>query len=125
VVPEVDTPGHIYSWGFGHPNVVTACPQTLARLGIYNAVLDPSEEETFTVISALLTELNAIFPDPFFHLGGDEVYFTCWRESQKVTDFMQKMGFGQNYSLLQQYYQNRLLNISATVRGSGGTGEEF
>ena len=35
--------------------------------------LHPLREEVHRVVAALLAELAEIFPDDFFHLGGDEV----------------------------------------------------
>jgi N-acetyl-beta-hexosaminidase len=36
-----------------------------------NAALDPSNEQTFDVLAKLMTELAGIFPDTYFHLGGE------------------------------------------------------
>jgi len=30
VVPEIDTPGHAYSWGASHPDIVVNCPKKVA-----------------------------------------------------------------------------------------------
>lgn len=35
--------------------------------------LDVSNNATFAAIAAVLKDLFSVFPDPFVHLGGDEV----------------------------------------------------
>lgn len=63
--------GHSGSWRFGYPDIVTHCPNVLAQYGDSMLALDPSNEQTFQVLNDLMVELNGIFPDSFFHLGGE------------------------------------------------------
>ena len=65
VVPEVDSPAHVQSWSVGRPDLVLDCG--------YGSVLDPTQEATYEVLAALLTELASIFPDDAVHVGVDEV----------------------------------------------------
>ena len=112
VVPEIDTPGHSYSWHVGYPNIVTACPKTVAKGGGGQVALDPSTNETFAVVEKLLAELGGVFPDEAFHLGGDEVRFSCWNESARVRAFMAAQGMDNNFVQLEAQYENRLLQIA-------------
>jgi len=115
IMVEVDTPGHSASWGVGYPDVITHCPVAMETGGGGVVALDPSNEETFATVEKVLGELGDIFPDSTFHLGGDEVRFQCWAENLKVKEFMIKQGYGTNFSLLEAYYENRLMTIAARV----------
>ena len=75
VVPELDMPGHVTSWLAAHPewgfgNLKTAEPSR--RFGVHQAALDPAKPAVQDAVGVLLTELADIFPDEFFHFGGDE-----------------------------------------------------
>ena len=75
VVPELDVPGHVASWLAVHPEwglgeAVTA-PAT--RFGPHACCLDPDHPGAVEAAQALFGELAEIFPDRFFHFGGDEV----------------------------------------------------
>ena len=124
VMAEIDTPGHTTSWGVGYPNIIAACPNALA-VNPGNGCLDPSVNETFEVVEALLGEVGAIAPDSFFHLGGDEVRFVCWNESSRVKAFMVAQGFGccstSSFAKLEQYYENRLFQSAARALGKDTT----
>jgi len=47
------------------------------------------------------------FPDNYLHLGGDEVNIDCWKSNPNIAKWMQEQGMGKNYSLLEQYYEQR------------------
>lgn len=90
VVPELDMPGHTASWGLAAPELVVACPARVAadveglEHGTNKVALHPLREEVHEMVAALLAELAAIFPDDFFHLGGDEVDAECWLSDAEV-----------------------------------------
>ena len=75
VVPEFDMPGHATSWVVGMPELA-ASPgpfQIERKWGIFAPVLDAANERTYTFLDAFIGEMAGLFPDPFFHIGGDEV----------------------------------------------------
>src|ERR1700733_11272297 len=73
IVPEVDLPGHAsaaiasYPWLGMQP--VTAVP---ADWGVFKTVFAPTEA-TCGFLEDVLTEVMALFPGPYIHIGGDEV----------------------------------------------------
>lgn len=43
----------------------------------YGAIM-PTREETYTFLKELFSEIFNTFPDPYVHLGGDEISYYCW-----------------------------------------------
>ncbi len=84
VIPEFDMPGHTTSWFVGYPELANAPgPYEVERgWGIFHAVMDPSREETYTFLDAFIGEMAALFPDRYFHIGGDEVEPVVWNGIQ-------------------------------------------
>ena len=107
---QVDTPGHSASWGVGVPEVVADCPSVgVPEDGDGQLALDPSRNETYATVEALLRELGTLAPDGFFHLGGDEVRPQCWNSSSRVQAFMKEAGF-KTIDEVENYYIGKLLN---------------
>ncbi|XP_078600308.1 beta-hexosaminidase subunit alpha-like isoform X2 [Branchiostoma floridae x Branchiostoma japonicum] len=114
VVPEFDTPGHTASWGAGLPGFLTPCYDGSTPNGKYYAA-NPMLNTTYDYMTKLLQEVKDVFPDKYVHLGGDEVNFNCWKSNPDITKFMEKMGFGTDYSKLEQYYIKNILDISTSI----------
>lgn len=113
VVPEFDMPGHVQSWLVSHPELSTHHgPYDLGTAwGIYDAALDPTREETYIFLEAFLREMAGLFPDPYIHLGGDEVVGKQWADSETVRAFMQSHHL-KGTRALQAYFFNRVSTIA-------------
>eukprot|EP00960_Hanusia_phi_P076995 768636-Hanusia_phi.AAC.1 len=75
VIPEIDMPGHAFSWQ-AVPGIVACAgrqPWELFCAQPPCGQLDPTQEETYEVVRAVLEEVARLFPDEALHVGGDEV----------------------------------------------------
>lgn len=114
VIPELDTPGHTYSWGLGYPNLITICWKDGKPFqAIYNKhgereILNPIQNLTYEFVGNLIAELKNVFRDPFIHLGMDEVYYSCWESNPNITEFMNLNNLNSTKDL-EQYYMSRVL----------------
>jgi hexosaminidase len=75
VLPEFDTPGHTTAWFVGMPQLAAAPgPDGIERnFGIFAPVMNAASDATYTFLDAFVGEMAALFPDPYWHIGGDEV----------------------------------------------------
>ncbi|KAF5902560.1 beta-hexosaminidase subunit alpha-like [Clarias magur] len=112
VVPEFDSPGHTHSWGKGQPDLLTPCYKRTVPTGTFGPI-NPTLRSSYQFMSSLFKEVTSVFPDSFVHLGGDEVDFKCWKSNPSVQAFMGKMGFGDDYSKLESFYMESIMNITA------------
>ena len=112
VVPEFDMPGHGTSWILAYPDLSpdAKIAQLPVVYGTPTAVLDPTRESTYKFISTLIEEMGRIFPDEYFHIGGDEVQGKTWLSNPRVAEFMKKKGFTKAAEL-QAYFNQRLEGI--------------
>ncbi len=112
VVPEFDIPGHATSWLVGHPELGSAPgPYTIERgAGIFEPALDPTREEVYKFLDTFLSEMAALFPDSYMHIGGDENEGKQWDRNPKIQAFMKEKGIKDNHAL-QAYFNLRLLKI--------------
>ncbi|XP_019617867.1 PREDICTED: beta-hexosaminidase subunit beta-like [Branchiostoma belcheri] len=115
VIPEFDSPGHMMSWGQGHPDLLTRCSPTDFQPDIYYlGPANPAREETYTFMQSLFQEIREVFADECFHVGGDEVRFQCWMSNEEVQQFMRQEGFPnttEGFANLQGHYIKRILDI--------------
>lgn len=121
VIVEFDTPGHTQSWGKYDRNLLTPCWHN-GRKGVAEylkhgeyEIMNPMLNSTFTFLEELFSEVSTVFPDEYIHIGMDESYHHCWASSPEIADFLSnvlKLN-ATDYSGLEQYYVQRLLNIVA------------
>ena len=118
-VVELDTPGHTQSWGRALPGLTTQCFNASGLPDGTRGPIDPTREENWAILGALLAEAARVFPDEFLHVGGDEVSFACWASNPSVNAWMAAHGFARgDYAGLESYYVQRVL---ALVQGLGKT----
>jgi hexosaminidase len=112
IVPEFDMPGHSASWLPGYPILASGKGpfDILRNFGGSTAVMDPTRESTYAFLDSFIGEMSALFPDKFFHIGGDEVNPREWNDSPKIQAFEKKHGM-KNAHDLQVYFNKRLLKI--------------
>jgi hexosaminidase len=114
VVPEFDIPGHTTSWLVGYPQLASAPgPYQIERnWGVFDPTMDPTRDSTYQFLDAFIGEMAALFPDPFFHIGGDEVTGKQWKSSPRIRAFMRKNHL-KSTGELQAYFNRRLQKIVA------------
>ncbi len=54
--------------------------------------MDPSREQTYAFLDGFIGEMAALFPDPYFHIGGDEVDPTQWNQSSRIQAWAARNG---------------------------------
>jgi hexosaminidase len=112
IVPEFDMPGHATSWLVGYPYLGSGKGpyQIVHSHGIETALIDPTKESTYRFIDRFIGEMVRIFPDEYFHIGGDEVNPREWMENPRIRRFMTRHHLT-NAPALQAYFNRRVLKI--------------
>jgi hexosaminidase len=112
VIPEFDIPGHSRSWFLGYPELSSGTgPYTLEGGGI-DPIMDPTRESTYKFLEKFIAEMAKLFPDEYFHIGGDEVDGKQWDANPQIQAFIHAHGMKNNQDL-QAYFNQRLQKILA------------
>jgi hexosaminidase len=115
VMPEFDIPGHSRSWFLGYPELSSgAGPYTLegGGPGYIDPIMDPTRETTYKFLEKFVAEMARLFPDAYFHIGGDEVDGKQWDANPQIQAFIHAHGMKNNQDL-QAYFNQRLQKIVA------------
>ena len=89
VIPEFDIPGHATSWLVGYPELASALgPYDIEReWGIFDPTINPASEYTYTFFEKLFGEMCRLFPDEYFHIGGDENEGKHWDANNNIQKY--------------------------------------
>ena len=117
VVPEFDMPGHSTSWFVGYPDLASGPgPYSVERKwGVFDPAMDPTRESTYKFLDEFIGEMAKLFPDQFFHIGGDEVNGKQWDANPRIQQFMHAHSL-KNDAELQAYFTERVQKIVAKHR---------
>ena len=126
VMPEVDVPGHslaavasypelsctpeantykvrsgeeIMDWSHGHPPIA-----------LLDNTLCPANERVYGFLDSVVTQLAALFPFEFIHMGGDECPKNYWAKTPAIQALMKKKKL-KNMMEVQSYFTKRLEKI--------------
>jgi hexosaminidase len=112
VVPEFDMPGHSTAWFVGHPEIASGPgPYSIDRKwGVLDPAMDPTLEKTYKFLDDFVAEMSRLFPDRYFHIGGDEVNGKEWDANPKIQEFKKAHNLKSNEEL-QAYFSERVQKI--------------
>jgi hexosaminidase len=114
VMPEFEMPGHATAWFVGYPDLASGSgPYNIERKwGVFDPAMDPTRDSTYSFLDALIGEMAALFPDAYFHVGGDENDGKEWDRNSRIQQFMKDHGIKDNAGL-QAYFSTKVQKIVA------------
>ncbi|MCK9411099.1 MAG: family 20 glycosylhydrolase [Prolixibacteraceae bacterium] len=130
VVPEIDIPGHSMAAIASYPEI-SCTKDTSIKVnpgchysdfnpdGTFKWLIDnsfnPSDEKTYEFLDQVFTEVAALFPSPYIHVGGDECYAGFWAKDPGCQALMKKMNLTHPEEL-QAYFAKR---VEAILKAKG------
>jgi hexosaminidase len=112
ILPEFDMPSHANAWFIGYPELASL-PGPYAFIHNYAVTtvnLDPTKQSTYRFIDQFVGEMTQLFPDKFWHIGGDEVDGFSWEKNPHIQGFMKRNALQDNAGL-QAYFNHRVAEI--------------
>ncbi|HEV2493254.1 MAG TPA: family 20 glycosylhydrolase [Terriglobia bacterium] len=112
VVPEFDMPGHTTAWFVGYPELASGPgPYSIERhWGVFDPAMDPTREEVYQFLDPFIGEMAALFPDAYFHIGGDEVNGKQWNSNPRIRAYVAEHGMKTDADL-QAYFNQRVVPL--------------
>ncbi|MFD2933903.1 beta-N-acetylhexosaminidase [Spirosoma flavum] len=124
IVPEIDVPGHSMAALAAYPELsctkaaVSVNPGTpfsewygngTFKMKVENT-LNPSDEKVYDFLDKVFTEVAALFPNPYIHVGGDECYKGYWAQNPGCQALMKQLNL-RHVEDLQGYFMGRVEKI--------------
>jgi hexosaminidase len=112
VVPEIEMPGHSEAAMAAYPELSCSSKNHFGQSGDFFASKTDGNycagnDSTFLFIQDVLTEVMAIFPSTYIHIGGDEVDKTSWKQCAKCQARMKAENL-KDENELQSYFVRRI-----------------
>ncbi len=119
VVPEIEMPGHAQAVVYAYPQLSskpdsTPTPGVMQVWGVSEFILNP-DAGTIAFMQDVLTEVLALFPGPYIHIGGDEAVKPQWKNSPRIQQRIKELGLKDEHEL--QSWFIRQMDAFLTARG--------
>ena len=115
VIPEFDMPAHATAWFAAYPQLASGKgPYEIGqKWGVLDPAMDPTRESTYQFLNLFIGEMAGLFPDAYFHVGGDECNGKEWDANPAIQEFKQKHNLKDN-AALQAWFSARVQKIVAS-----------
>lgn len=125
IIPEIDVPGHSLAAVASYPELTCTTDSTYqvnagerfmiwpgngTFYGTLDNTLCPANEKVYEFLDKVFTEIAALFPYEYIHMGGDECYKGFWEKSAAVKELMQREGLKDMHEV-QSYFVKRVQKI--------------
>lgn len=112
VIPEIDLPGHVTAILAAYPHLSCRgeAQEVCTRAAITTEILCAGREEVYAFLETLLLDMMELFPDPWFHIGGDEAPKVRWEHCPHCRRKLEAEGLS-NLRQLQGYLSNRIADF--------------
>ncbi|MDE3234563.1 MAG: family 20 glycosylhydrolase [Bacteroidota bacterium] len=125
ILPEIDVPGHSLAAIASYPELscTPGAENYKVRSGEsimnwsahgFTAKIDntlcPANDKVYTFLDKVFTEVAALFPFDYIHVGGDECAKNFWEQSDAIKQLMTREGL-KNYEEVQSYFEKKVEKI--------------
>lgn len=109
VVPEIEMPGHSVAALAAYPELsCTGGPfEVETDWGVFKDIYCAGNEDAFKFLEDVLTEVMALFPSKYIHIGGDEAPKFRWEACDKCQQRIKDEGLHDEHEL-QSYFIKRI-----------------
>jgi hexosaminidase len=112
ILPEIDIPAHSLALISSYPNLSCTQLPYPVNPGAHTPerqdnALCVGNDSVFEILNKIFTEVAALFPNPYIHIGGDEAYKGFWTTCPKCNKRMKDEGLN-NVDELQSYFVKRI-----------------
>jgi len=109
IIPEIEMPGHCMAAIVAYPELSCRKKQleVPAYFGVINDVYCAGQELTYEFCQNVLTEVLALFPSKYIHIGGDEVPKFRWQHCPVCQQRIKTEGIKDEHGL-QSYFIKRI-----------------
>ncbi len=109
IVPEIEMPGHAMAAIISYPEFRSSegVPSKVQTVWGVLPYLYNTDEKTVGFLEDVLTEVMALFPSPYIHIGGDEAVKDEWKSNPQIQAQMKALGIA-NEDALQSWLTTRI-----------------
>jgi len=123
ILPEIDVPGHSMAAIVAYPDL--SCTPGADKYQVISGekfmdwpgpkalkdnTLCPANEKVYVFLDTVYSEIAALFPFPYIHVGGDECAKNFWEQSDQIKALMARENL-KNMEEVQSYFEKRVEKI--------------
>jgi hexosaminidase len=108
IIPEIEMPGHSQAAISAYPELGCLREEVAVatKWGVFENIYCPTEN-TFTFLQDVLTEIMALFPGEYVHIGGDEAPKLQWEHCKHCQKLIKELNL-KDENGLQSYFIKRI-----------------
>jgi hexosaminidase len=126
IMPEIDVPGHSLAAVASYPELSCTPAAVNYRVRSGEKIMDwshgappialldntlcPANEKVYSFLDTVITQVAALFPFEYIHMGGDEAPENFWQKSDSIKALMQREGL-KDMRQVQGYFEKRVQKI--------------